>query len=315
MGIYVAGMHRTGTSALARFTGLLIAYEGHRRAAEDNAMGHWEHPRINDELERAFRALGGDWASPPLGRFSWSDERVARFREPVQQVITSLGNGPWVLKDPRFCIVLHAMLELDQPEPLLIATYREPLEVANSIAVRDGYPFEYGLALWETYTRQLVIQARQQRDRALWVSYEALIDAPRQTAGLLRSHLADHGYPVSPESARKAVCSIDRSLNHHNLARDHKVRHDGLSPNQRDLLDIVRTSASQGETVDVELPPMTGWAAAMIDTRRPYARMEQDNRLLVKRLGPLRHGYNILDQVRARLKRPYPPNPFGNYKS
>jgi len=314
MGIYVLGMHRSGTSALARATGLLVGYEGPRRPAPGNTAGHWEHNRFNYELEGMLRALGGDWASPPANPGDWADARIEPFRDRIANVIKSLGVGPWVVKDPRLCVTLSAILAVPQQPPMLVAIYREPEEVAKSIETRDGYPFEYGLALWELYNRLLILQMQAQSERVLWLSYSRLVNEPEDAVLAISSHLKMMGCAVADGCVNKAVSSIDPGLRHQRARTSvpSGAPHEPLSAPQRDLLQRLQDlAAGKSSTTSSELlPPMTPWASALIDTRRPYTRLEQDNRLLIERLGRLRLAYNAVDKVRLLLNRPVPPNPF-----
>lgn len=310
MRIYVAGMHRSGTSALARVVGILAGYDAPRRAAADNVAGHWEVGRINFELERILRLLGGDWASPPDSPILWSDPRIAPLRHRLSDALTALGDEPWVLKDPRLCLALQAVADLSCAQPLIVATYREPIEVAKSLQTRDGYPFEYGLALWEHYNRELLNQVQGFEARTVWLSYDKLMSNPRQVIDRLASHLSDHDVPVAGRQ-EAALATIDASLHHQSsqLSED-ALEEYGLSRQQRELLDSLRIAGVSGRTPRSELPPVTGWATALLETRRPYARLEQDNKLLRKRIGPLRHAYRAYDAIRSALNRPVPPDPF-----
>lgn len=308
MGAYVLGMHRSGTSALARVVGLLLGYEGHIDRGSANPAGHWEHPRLRYQLERMFWAMNADWASPPLESCRWSDPRLSGLRQGVVNTLGGLGDGPWVLKDPRLCVAFEALMEVDQDEPCLIGIYREPEEVARSIQARDGYLYEYGLALWEVYTQLLLSQTISLGRPVLWLSYSDLIGAPSSTIGNICDYLAGAGMAIVADGPQSALESVDRSMRHQRHAEVPRARTSVLLESDK-LLSIIR-ALTDGSPPSEPLPPISRLAVALIETRRPYIRLEQDNRLLVKRLGPLRMAYNRVDQVRARLGRPVPRNPF-----
>lgn len=303
-------MHRSGTSVLARLVGLMVGYRGVRGAADDNAEGHWEDPRVNVALEDCFRRRGHDWASPPLKPLVWNPATDGDARARLQAVIRGLGSGAWVMKDPRLCIALSAVLELEQPPSTVVATFRNPHEVASSLSVRDGYQYEYGLALWEVYTRNLVQQVVEGELAADWVSYETLMSSPQRTVERLGDLLRAAGYAVDPDAARRALGAINPALRHHEAPAPRTP----LSDSQATLLALL-TRASEGASITgATLPPLTGWAIALLETRRPYQRLERDNRLLVHRLRHLKWAYRAIDRGRRVLRLPAPEDPFMNYR-
>lgn len=294
---------------LARFVGLLIDYHGIRGAADDNAEGHWEDPRVNRALEACFRRRGYDWASPPSERLEWDPVKDAEQRAVLERVIRELDGRAWVLKDPRFCIALSAMLQVE-PRAHVIATFRNPHEVACSIMSRDGYQYEYGLALWEVYTRTMVQQIQDSAVGASWISYDRLMGFPEESALALGTILRAHGYSVDRRAEEQAVDAINRGLRHH----ERPVPRTPLSDSQARLLNMVSEAVTTGSVPSCPVPPLTGWAAALLETRRPYQRLERDNRLLVRRLGPLRWAYEAADWARRMTGRPAPENPFHKYR-
>lgn len=307
MGVYVLGMHRSGTSVLARLVGLLTGYEGHRGAEFDNVEGHWELPRMNHALESALKTVDSDWASPPLAPLEWDDPRLSSSREEVSDLVSSLGDRDWVLKDPRLCLTLSATLSLPQPPALLVGTFREPGEVAASLAARDHYEHEYGLAVWEVYNRLLLDQVRASDRPTTWVSYDALMTDPASSAGRLAGFLRAQGRSVGAEQVARAVAAVNPALRHQRLDRSE------LSTSQSALLSILREAAATGVTPTGALPPLTGWARALIETRRPYVHMERDNRYLTHRLRVARPAFRAYDAIRRRLGRPVPDDPFVRY--
>lgn len=312
MGILLAGMHRSGTSALARFLGLLVGYEGRAGAAFDNVEGHWEDPRLNRILDESLRACDADWASPPLSPLDLASTQPPDRLDRLTSVLSELGTQPWVLKDPRLCLVLQSVVERLPSRPVVVCTFRDPREVAHSIHRRDGYQPEYGLALWEVYTRLLVLQAGSLRSAVAWASYDRLLDDPDGLAERLGTFLAEAGIEVTPARTAEARGSIKPGLRHHRQGGDGDVE---LSPQQARLLDLVRAADDADSTPDPSrIPPLTPWARAMIETRRPFARMERDNRLLAQRLRRVQPLYRLVDRVRASAGRPVPEDPFDRYR-
>ena len=70
-------------------------------------------------------------------------------------------NYPWMLKDPRLCITLRTWLPLLKFIPVVLFTYRHPLDVALSLNKRaiEHYAVEYSLRLWYVYNRRAIEQS------------------------------------------------------------------------------------------------------------------------------------------------------------
>jgi hypothetical protein len=196
--LLVAGMHRSGTSALCaalNASGVSFGAELLDPMAGVNDEGFWEDQRlvaINDAL---LQAMGFTWYGPP-GNFTPPDWAAQRFEPQRHDALALLaeGQGGGVtrgMKDPRLCLTLGFWLHACEQAglaPLVCVIARAPLEVAASLACRDGLPPSVGLQLYLTYYRALIAQLP--RD-ACWMTYDALLAEPRialepleQAAGL-----------------------------------------------------------------------------------------------------------------------------------
>ena len=154
--VLVAGMHRSGTSALARLLSLLgCDLPGTlMAAASSNETGHWESVPIvdlNDEILASAGSVWDDWESIDP---SWYRSPVAeRFRERARSVLCEeFGDSRlFVLKDPRICRLLPFWIEAVEgfgAEPLVVCPVRNPLDVAGSLERRDGIDPSIGLLMW-----------------------------------------------------------------------------------------------------------------------------------------------------------------------
>jgi hypothetical protein len=68
MGLIVTGMHRSGTSAVARVVKALGFESGGElmEAAPDNPRGFFEREDVMNINDRWLSSLGGSWWAPPL---------------------------------------------------------------------------------------------------------------------------------------------------------------------------------------------------------------------------------------------------------
>jgi Sulfotransferase family len=161
MPVAIAGMHRSGSSLIARLLnlcGLDLGPEDRLMpAAKDNPEGFWESlpfVHVNDYLIGEF---GGWWDRPSQPLPGWECASVLDFRrEQARALPGELGLAePWGWKDPRNSLTIPFWLSL-WPKLRIVACVRHPLEAASSLLQRDRFPFGKSLNLWREYYHRLV---------------------------------------------------------------------------------------------------------------------------------------------------------------
>jgi GT2 family glycosyltransferase len=154
--LVVLGMHRSGTSAL---TGVLhrlgVALGEHLMPATvDNPRGYWEHADIVKVHERFMTALGRNWDElrPLPGGFEKSDAGRLAGAELTALLYRDFAGAPlWGVKDPRLCRLMPLWSDVFAAEavaPRYLLAVRHPIDVAASLAARDGIGTARGLLLW-----------------------------------------------------------------------------------------------------------------------------------------------------------------------
>lgn len=249
MQIFVLGMHRSGTSALARTLGLLGCRAGgpddFPEADEANPRGYWERRDVWRLDEDLLEALGAAWdevghLNPDLLLSALPAPDVAAFERRAREIVAGLdgpdGAGrPWVVKDPRLCLTLPLWQRVASA-PICAIIERSPLSVARSLAARDGFPLALGIALWERYVRS-ALTVSEGLPRFL-VRYEDLIDRPRETAVRLKEELEKRGVTGLADPADGALeAFLDPALERH--PREPEVEAELLNPGQRALVDAL----------------------------------------------------------------------------
>jgi len=267
-GIFVLGMHRSGTSALARVVGILVGYEGEREAALGNETGHWETASARAVNNAIFARIGCDWACPPEQLPSaWTDSRISSLRPDAVAAIEAEKHSSWVWKDPRCTLTFPLWRQLCTTEPLIIATYRHPTGVGQSLHQRDGLPELFGVALWERYNRALV-SALQGR-KPLWVSFEELTEHPAAVVETVIEWLGQNGFPVTDARAAQAA--------EHIRARPSRAPAGApLSVAQEQLWNALSPLHGQTAAPPSLIPDETYWLADMLTTRRRYLELESE---------------------------------------
>ncbi len=188
--IVVLGMHRSGTSCIAGSLAAAGAYAGEQEdltgVNEENPRGFWERKDMRRLCDALLHSAGNDWwkVSDFLAQ-ARSQESVESARTTFRSVLDELGqHEPWVIKEPRLCLLLPAILPLLR-DPICVHIYRNPLEVAESLRKRNAFTLHEGIALWEFYNQMAI--RNSQGVPVLRLSYNALVrDPKRRMQGLIK---------------------------------------------------------------------------------------------------------------------------------
>jgi hypothetical protein len=189
--VCVLGMHRSGTSAVARMLGLLGVHLGAADRmlppAPDNPKGFWEHRElvaINDEILGRF---DGSWDSPPALPDQWeTSARLEDLRARARDVIDTelAGSALWGWKDPRTCLTL-AFWQTLLPSLQHVVCVRDPLAVARSLHRRQAFSIQKTSTLWTAYTASACRQSSG-RPRLVMFFEDLMSDPERELSRLAR---------------------------------------------------------------------------------------------------------------------------------
>jgi hypothetical protein len=237
-------MHRSGTSAIAgllHLLGLEFGREEDLMAADErNRKGYWESSRLANYQELVLRRLGGAWDTPPDLSPGWErtwrlTREVGRARREFRQIYPSMETWTW--KDPRTVLLLPFWQRALKMSPVVVAAYRHPLEVADSLASRDEFSKRSSLALWEAYNRALLTNARGMP--TILVSYEALVARTLATTDRLVEFLGRLGIVVRRPPDDVLEDFIDGDLRHAAYDRERLEHDQDVTDGQRQLLDAL----------------------------------------------------------------------------
>ena len=196
MQMIVLGMHRSGTSVLARVLNLMGGYFGPEGVStgsnQENPKGFWERRDVRALNDWVLHSVGADWNR--LARFdvdNLPESIVSEFSQRAARLVLELdAHRPWFLKEPRLCILLPLWLRVLEV-PIAIHIIRHPVEVAASLRTRNGIPIAAGLALWEKHVRSAVAMSRHLP--GVLVTHRQLVLEPAQEIARLHEELADLG--------------------------------------------------------------------------------------------------------------------------
>jgi GT2 family glycosyltransferase/glycosyltransferase involved in cell wall biosynthesis len=225
-GLLVLGMHRSGTSALARVLDLCGADIGARitdRSA-GNETGHWEDAFAVEAHEQLLAAYGAKWDTPLCLPSDWDAGEPARAAEArvAAYLAGDRASHPlWAVKDPRLCLFAPLWIEAarDAGQALgAVLVLRHPLEVAASLAARDGIGEGRALLLWLEYTLASVAAAEGLPNTV--IGYESLLDDWRGSVDRMRSLPGGERLRSGGEVAAAVDAFLDRGMRHHESRDD-----------------------------------------------------------------------------------------------
>ena len=239
MQILVLGMHRSGTSLTTRLINMMGAHFGPESSTgeltNDNPKGFWERPEVFKLNDTILAHQNCTWRD--LRHFNPTTPLPEKTIYPLKKFILGMdAHRPWVLKDPRMCLLLPNWLPYLEAPIAVIAT-RSPADIIASLHKRDNLPPEYALALWETYMVTM-LNASINLPR-IHIRYADLIEKPLPTTELLYTQLREHGVRrIEMPSEREIRAFIDPRLqrSHGNIS---------LTQAQHFLIDIVQGNIPQ----------------------------------------------------------------------
>lgn len=163
-GVFIIGMHRSGTSCLTGMLEQLGLYLGNVvQTAPFNIKGNRESRTVEQLNNLLLEQHGGTWYRPKL--VTDLDYTLQRAIRSYCRTLKRAG-CLWGIKDPRMLFCLNAWRE---STTILVGTFRYPTEVARSLYERNQRwttPLPLALSDWEhlwfEYNQQLVKLYRQE---------------------------------------------------------------------------------------------------------------------------------------------------------
>jgi GT2 family glycosyltransferase/glycosyltransferase involved in cell wall biosynthesis len=221
-GLLVLGMHRSGTSALARLLALGGANVGLRvsGAGEGNPTGHWEDAFAVEVHELLLAKLGARWDEPFSLPVDWlNSEAASEARAAITGylAVDRQAHRLWAVKDPRLSLFARLWRQCAEAAGIGLASVvvvRHPLEVAQSLAARDGMGIGRALLLWLDYT-SAAITAAEGMPTAVVAYPDLLADWRGAMSNVSRVSGGPAGLRFGKEAAREVAQFLSADLKHH----------------------------------------------------------------------------------------------------
>ncbi len=196
LAIIVAGMHRSGTSALTRVLSLVgcdLPKNLLPPVPGNNDSGFWESEPIKVLNDDILASAGSTWKDWRAFDSNWYTSPVTEgFRERAQSLLLSeFGDSRlFVLKDPRICRLLSFWTDEVRKfgaDFRIVLPFRNPLDVAKSLKTRDEIDTYIGHLMWLRNVLEAEFFSRDHR-RAI-VRYDALLSTPHTIVDMLSEAL------------------------------------------------------------------------------------------------------------------------------
>jgi hypothetical protein len=216
-----------------------------------NDRGYWESTAIFPIHDELLHGLGIGWDDPSPLPGGWTETSVTR--EAKHRIIAEIAedfadSALFVVKDPRLLRLLPLWLEiLDelQIEPIVVIPFRNPLEVALSLAKRDQIPLTQSNLMYVHGYLEVELASRGRR--RMLIHYEQLLADWRGFAETL-GRIAG---PRLPAPNAGAIAEIDdfltRDLYRNRSSRERLTREPGVSATVVEIYDRMLETAETGD--------------------------------------------------------------------
>ena len=251
MQILIFGMHRSGTSMTTRLVNMMGASLGPGgitgEITDANPKGFWERPEVFKLNEYILETKGCSWFDLRNWSFSEAESCPTEQNNQIKQIIEDMDTSqPWVLKDPRMCLLFPAWRKYLK-SPIAVIAHRSPFEIAISLNKRNNFPIEFGVALWEHYAVGL-LNATRGLPRT-YIRYGDVHFMPHRHCECLYNDLTNMGVSnLHLPTLEEVGGFIDSSLYRSKMPRPGYYK---LSDHQRILVKMCRGLLEQGDDVQI----------------------------------------------------------------
>jgi hypothetical protein len=273
-GVFVLGMHRSGTSAATRLISLLGLHtppeEDLVQPSAKNPKGYWESETLVAFNERLLRSIDCDMGCPIQLQPGWEhDARLDPLRAEARCVFREIfPRAPWVWKDPRHCLTFAFWRGALEVDPVVVLVNRNPLEItASALRLRQDQGKIYALALWERYLRQALTQMS---GLPVFVTdYADVLAGPLAWSEQVHAFLSGAGVPTDVPNEGDVLAFIDAELRHTEFTRADFMDDPEVSEGQRALFVALAELEGRHDSFSAPaLPEETPTTEALLAERR-----------------------------------------------
>lgn len=214
----ISGMHRSGTSLVARLFHEAGADMGDPatfyRPDKWNPDGYYEQPAIH---EINMPLINGRYGKLSYFRLPSSETVRKRGRQRSESIRTTAEKFRGkVVKEARFCLTLQAWIEQGAKVDKVLFCLRDPIEAARSVQKRNKVPISLALDLWRVHNERLL---ESLGDIPTWFVYYRNLLAPGGFEPEMAAAFEFMGEEISADRLAELGRSIVKPrMNHHAAA-------------------------------------------------------------------------------------------------
>jgi hypothetical protein len=198
--MFIVGCHRSGTSMLAGIARQLVQDLSDRPALEEglvggnaeNPGGFFESEMLVETNNYLLELLNASWDRPFLAKPVWKNPSLLEVLVPLREKFRCYWQEPWIDKDPRLCLLWDAYRHILLRQPTGVAVIRNPLLVASSLELRNGFSPTKSAIIWWLYHYHL-LNASEPR-RLLTICDAALLQGEPGCIASVTHFLDEHAF-------------------------------------------------------------------------------------------------------------------------
>lgn len=217
-------MHRSGTSALAGVLNILGVKMGSNFMvpAPWNPKGNFELLDAYNLNEKILGRLNSSWDNPYVMPDNWWADGFNEHEKEIAGLIKSNFDAEMSgIKDPRLCRLLPLWIKVFKElgiEIYFVIPLRSPLETANSLKRRNGFPVEKSLLLWMIYMLEAEFYSREYP--RVFITYDNLLKNTSNVINRICTKL-NIEFPKDYQNVEEDIARfLDHSLKHHTQEPD-----------------------------------------------------------------------------------------------
>ncbi len=263
--IVVLGMHRSGTSVLARAIQSLGADLGVNLMPPvegNNPRGFFEDLEIQAVSDKVLRRLGRRWNSVgPYPKEPQLSEDIADLSDAAVRIVEGklASDRVFCFKNPRTAVLLPFWSQVFDRlglTPRYVVSVRNPADVVESLRSRDGMSDSEGLFMWLTH--YMNICRGTSPDTRMFVSFDSMIEGPGEVLDRLAAFVGRSKLALREKERNQFLQEfLDKDLRHHS----HENPLDAGIPGPHVILSLYELlgSLASGELSDGNEEFRTRW--------------------------------------------------------
>ena len=219
--VVVLGMHRSGTSVMAKALELFGVDLGQNLMAanEYNPKGYFEDNKLSEINDRILQKASNHWSSIQLLEpANLSGPKFEKEQNEAREFLKGkLAQGnPIGLKDPRLCRTLPLWEKIFVEMGIRVGylmPFRNPFEIAASLQGRDNLAIDYGLMLWGSYETD-ALRHTEGKPR-LFVGFHQLLENSGRELARMSEFFETVWNPETQSTIEYEKKFLDSDLRHH----------------------------------------------------------------------------------------------------